>query len=113
MTANSARARFSALCFLCVVLAVGFGIDRVSGEIQARAEANSLFAVIGGLALGDDGLCAQAGKAVEIRGCLRRTPIDGMNADGRRWSVRTIVHQGLSLTVSICERRSRICVPLR
>jgi len=112
MTTKTVPARLSMLCFLCILLAVGLGIDRVSGAIHARAEANSLFATIVGMAIGDDGLCAQAGKAVEIRGCLRRTQRDGMSTDGHRWSARNVVHQRLSLSVSICEGRSRTCVHL-
>jgi len=39
MIAKSSQARLSALCFLCVVLAVGFGIDRVSGQLLAMGAA--------------------------------------------------------------------------
>jgi len=97
MIAKSFRARLYALSFLCVVAMVGFGIDRVSGPFLARAQENSLLAAIGDLAL---------------RACLGRTQMDGMNTDGHRWSIRNVVRQGVSLSVSICERRSRICVHL-
>jgi hypothetical protein len=112
MTANSARARFSALGFLCLVLAVGFGVDFASDQLVARAKANGLLAVLGGLALGDDELCARAGRAVEMSMCLARTRRDGMTPERHRWSSRNLVDQRLSLSVSICERHSRLCVHL-
>jgi hypothetical protein len=112
MTAKSPPARLSALGLLCVAGAIGFGVDQVGDYVVARAETNSLLATLAGLVLGDEELCAQAGKALEMRMCLKRTQIDGTSAAGRSWFIREVVDQRLSLSVSICERQSRLCVHL-
>ena len=84
--------RLHALRFLCIVLAAGVGLDYASQAIVARVKDSSLLT----LALSDKDLCLRAGADIGLKLCL------GRSEAGQR----------LSLSASVCERHSGLCLAL-